>query len=72
MKRSGSIYKEITNSGMHRIGDHRPQYKSRYVGEITVNRKRYRFRSTSRSNVERWLQDMLIKFPEYSTSRTQQ
>ena len=75
--RSGCIYKELHNHGRRSSGRsdgnacsyHRVKGVGmvrvsgyRWVGEMTVNRKRYRCRSTDRSRVEAWLSDMREKF----------
>lgn len=61
--RTGCIYAEITNSGLYVRGQ--TIRKNRYVGELMVARKRFRFRSTSYANVKRWLDDMIEKYPTY-------
>lgn len=75
--RSGCIYKELHNHGRRSSGSsdgnacsyHRVKGVGmvrvsgyRWVGEMTVNRKRYRCRSADRSRVEAWLSDMREKF----------
>ena len=68
MKRTGCIYSEFTNKGRRSMrfarGSNKPVYSSRWVGEIVINRKRYRFRSTNYKNVEAWVQRM-AKFGEF-------
>lgn len=66
-KRTGVIYGEMYNKGKHpaRSGLHNPGVvpKSfRWVAEITVNRKRYRFRSTNLNNVRWWVEMMVEKY----------
>lgn len=66
MKRKGCIYSEITNAGRSTLGHfvrgtNKRIMKSRWVGEMRVNGKRYRFRSTNRDNVEWWLKMMREK-----------
>lgn len=66
MKRKGCIYSEITNAGHSTLGHfvrgtNKRIMKSRWVGEMRVNGKRYRFRSTNRDNVEWWLKMMREK-----------
>ncbi len=68
MKRTGCIYSEFTNSGRRSMrfarGSNKPVYSSRWVGEIEIGCKRYRFRSTNLKNVEAWVQRM-VKFGEF-------
>lgn len=73
-RRTGCIYEEETNDGKHRRegGMASVRYvrgvgcmtgkKRRWMGEITVNRKRYRFRSTNLSNVQWWVRSMVDKY----------
>ena len=42
--------------------------KSRWVAEIMVNRKRYRFRSTNYDNVRWWLNTMIEKYSDYDNN----
>lgn len=70
--RKGVIYSEMTNKGrssVRYVRGCKPVYCHRWVGEVTVNGKRKRFRSTSRSNVEAWVEDILAKYPTYQTGR---
>ena len=75
--RSGCIYKELHNHGRRSNGSSDGNNCSlrrvkgvgmvkvsgyRWVGEMTVNRKRYRCRSYDRSKVEAWLNDMREKY----------
>ena len=72
--RTGCIYEEETCDGRHRRESSMAAVrymkgvgrvvgtKRRWVGVITVNYKRYRFRSTNRANVEAFIQDMLMKY----------
>lgn len=63
-QRKGCIYSEFTNKGRRSVRYFKgcaPVYCFRWVGEICIRRKRYRFRSTSRHNVEMWLADMINK-----------
>ena len=67
MKRKGCIYSEITNAGSSTLGrgvrgTNKRIMKSRWVGEIMVHRKRYRFRSTNYDNVRWWLNTMIEKY----------
>lgn len=64
MKRTGTIYSEFTNKGRSSVRYKRgckPIYCFRWVGEISIRGKRYRFRSTNRYNVEMWVEDMIRK-----------
>ncbi len=66
MRRKGCIYSEITNTGRSTIGHfvrgtNKRIMKSRWVGEMVVNGKRYRFRSTNRDNVIWWINMMREK-----------
>ncbi|MDE7440913.1 MAG: hypothetical protein K2M69_01950 [Muribaculaceae bacterium] len=63
-ERTGTIYSEMTNKGRSSVRYKRgcePIYCFRWVGEITINGKRYRCRSANRANVEAWLDSMLQK-----------
>lgn len=65
MDRHGCLYSEMTNKGRCSTKYTRgakPLYCFRWVGEITVHGKRFRFRSTNRSNVVAWLEDMRRKY----------
>lgn len=65
MKRTGCIYSEMTNKGRSStrlVRGAKPIYCFRWVGEITVYGKRYRFRSTVRRNVEKWLENMVRRY----------
>lgn len=56
MERTGCIYSEWQNNcgrGVARAG------RLRWVGEIHIRGKRYRFRSTNYANVAGWLQKMV-------------
>ncbi len=74
--RTGYIYEEETCDGRHRresttsavryvkgvgrvVGT-----KRRWVGVITIYRKRYRFRSTNRANVEAFIRMMIARYGE--------
>lgn len=69
-KRTGCVYEEFTNPGcIHTAGRFvrgvgMVPYKHRYVAEIQVHGKRFRFRSTSHSNCEAWLKDMVNRYGE--------
>lgn len=66
-KRHGYIYSEMTNHGRcstKLVKGAPPVYCFRWVGEIMVNGKRFRFRSTNRDNVEAWLEDMRRKYAD--------
>ena len=76
MKRTGCIYSEFTNKG---------RSSTRYVrgckpvrgfrvkyGEIQINGKRYRFRSTNHHNVRFWLDVMIAKSDDSSTYKDRQ
>lgn len=70
--RTGTIYSEITNKGRSTVargvrGTNKQIYTSRWVGEIVVNYKRYRFRSTNFDNVRHWVDMMVEKYPTYLT-----
>lgn len=65
MNRHGCIYSEMTNKGRcstKYVRGAKPLYCFRWVGEITVHGKRFRFRSTNRDNVVAWLEDMQRKY----------
>ena len=69
-KRTGTIYFETTNKGRssRRIGPRGVGgivYTSRWVGEIMVNGRRYRKRSTNLDNVKFWLENMVSLYPYY-------
>ena len=63
-KRSGCIYSEETNPGLHSPivakGVGLIPRKFRWVGEITIHGRRYRFRSTNYNNVQFWV-DMMVQ-----------
>jgi len=64
MKRKGCIYSEFTNKGRNStryVKGCKPIYCYRWVGEISINVKRHRFRSTSYENVRFWLDTMIAK-----------
>ncbi len=63
--RTGIIYSEMTNKGRcstKYMRGAKPIYCFRWVAEITVNGKRYRKRSTSRNDVEFWLENMRNRY----------
>lgn len=65
MKRKGCIYSEFTNKGNHSlryVRGSKPVICARWVAEIQVHGKRYRFRSTNLMNVRMWLDDMVSKY----------
>lgn len=65
MKRHGTIYSEMTNKGRcstKYVKGAPPVYCFRWVAEITVYGKRYRFRSTNYDNVRAGLNDMVEKY----------
>ena len=65
MKRHGTIYSEMTNKGRcstKYVKGAPPVYCFRWVAEITVYGKRYRFRSTNYDKVRAWLNDMVEKY----------
>lgn len=65
MKRTGTIYSEMTNKGRRSVKyvrGSKPVYCFNWVAEITVWGKRYRTRSKHRARVEAWLTDMLEKY----------
>lgn len=73
MRRKGCIYSEITNAGSSTLGrgvrgTNKRIMKSRWVAEIMVNRKRYRFRSTNYDNVRWWLNTMIEKYSDYDNN----
>lgn len=66
--RTGTIYSEWYNPGKGRGRGELscpgcPSKKFRWVAEISVYGKRYRFRSTNYGNVRRWLDMMCQKYP---------
>lgn len=64
-ERMGTIYSEMTNKGRcstKYMRGAKPIYCFRWVAEITVNGKRYRKRSTSRNDVEFWLENMRNRY----------
>ena len=62
-RRRGYIYEEYSPKYYRKgVG---MCWRTRYVGEITVCRKRYRCRSTNYANVRAWMDDMLEKYPTY-------
>lgn len=62
-RRKGTIYTEYAPKRFVRgVG---LDWRTRYVGEITVNGYRYRCRSTNINNVRAWLNDMIEKYPTY-------
>lgn len=66
-KRKGCIYSEFTNKGRcstRYVRGCKPVYCFRWVGEIVINRKRYRFRSTKYENVMFWLDMMIARSEE--------
>lgn len=70
--RTGTIYSEITNKGRSTAkaaprGVGGVIYCSRWVGEIMVNGRRYRFRSSNYDNVRHWVDMMVQKYPTYET-----
>lgn len=71
--RRGVIYSEMTNSGRcstRYVRGCKPIYCFRWVGEISINGRRHRFRSTNRNNVEAWLNDMINKAADIPIVRT--
>lgn len=59
MVRTGCLYTEWRNNpgrGVINAG------RLRWVAEISIERKRYRFRSTNRSNAVLWLDKMCGKY----------
>lgn len=70
LKRSGIIYSEFYNNGKHpaRNGLRNSGVISksfRWVGEIVVMGKRFRYRSTNLSNVKWWVEMMVNRYPYY-------
>lgn len=64
-KRKGCIYSEFTNKGRtstRYVRGCKPVRCFRWVGEIQVDRKRYRFRSTNYGNVRFWLDTMIAHY----------
>lgn len=62
--RRGTIYPEVTNKGSRRTppsDEIMPVYFCRWVAEIHIRKKRYRFRSTSYDNARSWLDEMISK-----------
>lgn len=76
VRRTGCIYSELYNDGRHRPGSGLSSVtyrrgigeiigkKFRWVGEVTVNGKRHRFRSTNRSNVEFFVRSIIARYGE--------
>lgn len=66
-ERTGCIYREMVNPGrQYRRGVGLcKNWKARYVGEIMINHKRHRFRSTNYNNVCLWLERMLAQYKYY-------
>lgn len=64
-QRTGCIYSEMTNKGRcsakYTRGS-KPIYCFRWVGEISVNGKRYRKRSASKNDIEFWLENMRNRY----------
>jgi len=62
IKRTGTLYSEMTNKGRcstKYVRGSKPIYCFRWVAEITIHGKRYRFRSTNYCRA--WLNDMIAK-----------
>lgn len=66
-QRTGYIYSEFTNKGRCSIKAAQGGIVKcyRWVGEVTVNGKRHRFRSTNLMNVRAWVNDMIERNPYY-------
>lgn len=65
MNRTGCIYFEMTNKGRcstRYVRGAKPIYTFRWVGEMTVQGKRFRLRSNSLRKVEAWIEDMRRKY----------
>lgn len=65
--RTGFIYSEMTNKGRRStkyVRGAKPIFCFRWVAEIQVNGKRYRKRSSSRNDVEFWLENMRNRFAD--------
>ena len=63
-ERHGNIYSEMTNKGrssVRYVRGAKPIYCFRWVAEISIHGKRYRFRTTSYRNAEAWLSDQVAK-----------
>lgn len=63
-KRTGTLYSEMTNKGRcstKLVRGSKPIYCFRWVAEITIHGKWYRFRSTNYDNCRAWLNDMIAK-----------
>lgn len=64
-ERTGTIYSEMTNKGRSSVRYARgckPIYCFNWVGEICINGKRFRKRSKSRDIIERWLEDIKVRY----------
>lgn len=65
--RTGTIYSEMTNKGRcstKYVRGAKPVYCFRWVAEIQIHGKRYRFRSTSMANAEFWLENMVNRYAD--------
>lgn len=65
MERTGTIYSEMTNKGrssVRYVRGSKPIYCFNWVAEIQIDCKRYRKRSKSRAVVERWLEEMKVRY----------
>lgn len=65
MERTGTIYSEMTNKGRSSVRYARgckPIYCFNWVGEIRINGRRFRKRSKSRSLIERWLKEIIVRY----------
>lgn len=64
-ERTGYIYSEMTNKGRcssRFVRGCKPVYCFNWVAEITIDGKRHRKRNKNREAVERWLEDMKVRF----------
>ncbi len=67
-ERTGCIYSEMTNKGrssVKYIRGCKPRYCFNWVGEIVINRKRYRKRNKSRAVIERWIEEMKVRYGKF-------
>lgn len=65
MERTGTIYSEMTNKGrssVRYVQGCKPIYCFNWVAEIQINGHRFRKRSKSRGVVERWLEEIKVRY----------
>lgn len=64
-ERIGVIYSEMTNKGRSStrfVRGCKPIYCFNWVAEITINGKRYRKRNKSIEVIERWLEEIKVRY----------